>query len=183
MHKLNLLPMEVLINQSKRKRRLLFILIMSILIVLLIFSMIYINNSKICLEREIHNASQDITDLKARMHSRNNYEQILKDYHKRQDILKDLMKNKINYSQTINQVILLMPEEVTVISLRIDASDNLILEGYAPSHDYVARIIEEIQTIDCVIDVSLGFMRYVEAKDRNDPSYHFEIVIGLKKDR
>lgn len=76
-----------------------------------------------------------------------------------------------------------MPEEITVTSLRLDASDNLIIAGHASSNGRVARIMEELQTLDVINDVSLGFTRYVEAEDGNSHGYHFEIVISLTKGR
>ncbi|HHV18644.1 MAG TPA: fimbrial assembly protein [Thermoanaerobacterales bacterium] len=184
MHKLNLLPTEVLLNQSKKKRRLLFIFIISFLVVLLIFSIVFIKHWKICFEREIHQAYQDINDMKVNMQNQNNHEQILKDYRKRQNIHKNLTKNAINYSKILDQILLLTPKEIIVTSLRINASNNLIIAGHASSNGYVAQFMKELQTLDNINDVSLGFThQYIEAVDGNSSGYNFEIVIGLTKDR
>lgn len=183
MHKLNLLPMEVLNSQNRKKRDLFFVLMVSIVFLLLIYFLVFINNSKNYLENEIHDVSIDIVDMKAEMQSRGNHEQILKDFEKRQHIYEGLMQNKINYSKILNHTIMLIPREITVISLRIDTAGNLRISGYAPSNAYVARIMEDIRTIDGIIDVSLGFTRFAEAKDEIDPGYNFEIVIELAKDR
>ncbi len=182
MHKLNLLPKEVLINRSKKKCRLIFILIISILSVILVCSLVFINNSKSFLENEIYNTSQEVINMKAEMQNRSNYENILKDYETRQNVYKDLMKSKLNYSRILNQTIFLISEGITVNALKIDTSNYLRIDGYAPSISYVAQIMEDIKTIDGVIDITLGFTRFAETKNEIDHCYHFEIVIKLTED-
>ena len=130
-------------------------LIISILSVILCV-LWYLLNSKSFLENEIYNTSQEVINMKAEMQNRSNYENILKDYETRQNVYKDLMKSKLNYSRILNQTIFLISEGITVNALKIDTSNYLRIDGYAPSISYVAQIMEDIKTIDGVIDITLG---------------------------
>lgn len=182
MHKLNLLPTEVLISQAKKKHRLLFILIVSAFLVSLICILMFINSSKIFLKNEIETTHQDIVEIRAKMQTWDNFELMLEDCEKRQSIYENLMRNRINYSQILSKVISLMPKEITIISFKIDDSNCLIINGYAPYNRYVAEILEDIRSIDDIFDVSLGFVLYKEDENKSSHSYYFEIVAELTED-
>lgn len=182
MHKLNLIPKEVLINQSKKKRRLCCVIIMGIIVILLIYFILFIGNMKTSFKREIENVSQDIADLKWKMKSQDNYELILQDFKKRNNIYKNITKNKINYSQILKQIMDLKPENITIFSLEVNAPNYLVIEGHAPDNRHVARIIEKIGIIEDISDVSLGFICYLDAKNEIVSGYHFEIIAKLTKD-
>ena len=64
MHKLNLIPKEVLKNKAKKKRCLYYMLIISATILLSAYFMVFINNTKITLNNEINTINKDITELK-----------------------------------------------------------------------------------------------------------------------
>ncbi|WP_296971141.1 PilN domain-containing protein [Tepidanaerobacter sp. EBM-38] len=182
MHRLNLLPTEVLINQSKKKHRLFLILIVSAFLVSLICILMFIKNSEILLKGEIENTYQDIADIKTKMQSWDNLEAMLEECEKRQNIYENLTENRIDYSQILSKLISLIPEETTIISLKIDESSCLIINGYAPYNRYVAEIMEDVKSIDDISDVSLGFILYKEDEDKSSHSYYFEIVAELAED-
>ncbi|WP_213974000.1 PilN domain-containing protein [Tepidanaerobacter acetatoxydans] len=182
MHKLNLLPTEVLISQAKKKHRLFLILIVSIFLVSLICILMFINSSKIFLKNEIETTHQDIVDIRTQMQAWDSFELMLDDCEKRQNIYETLARNRINYSQILSKVISLMPKEITIISFKIDDCNCLIINGYAPYNKYVAEILEDIKSIDNIFDVSLGFVLYKEDKNKSGHSYYFEIVAELTED-
>lgn len=142
----------------------------------------FIKNSEILLKGEIENTYQDIADIKTKMQSWDNLEAMLEECEKRQNIYENLTENRIDYSQILSKLISLIPEETTIISLKIDESSCLIINGYAPYNRYVAEIMEDVKSIDDISDVSLGFILYKEDEDKSSHSYYFEIVAELAED-
>jgi len=184
MHKLNLLPKEILISQNKKKLGLFCVLIASILLIFLTFIVVSTHNSIIFFENEIYKVHQNISEMKSKILDKNVDQKTLRDFETRQNFYNEATKNKTNYSIILNDIINLVPTEINVTSISIDKSNKIIINGYTTSHTYIALLMEELNTIDDILEVTLGFTRLLDAKDddvRRD--YDFEIIIVLAKDR
>ena len=70
---------------------------------------------------------------------------ILQDFEKRNKILEEIMENTICYSRIIQEVITFIPEEISLVTLKIDESKRIAIEGYAPSNKSIACIIESVK--------------------------------------
>ncbi|HHX22501.1 MAG: PilN domain-containing protein [Tepidanaerobacteraceae bacterium] len=182
MHKLNLIPDEVLKYKAKKKRYLYYALIISTTILLFIYLIVFANNTKIALINEINTVNKEIMELKKVIKTRSRSEMILQDFEKRNKILEEIMENTICYSRIIQEVITFIPEEISLVTLKIDESKKLAIEGYAPSNKSIACIIESVKKLNNLTDVSLGFIRYLDTNDEMIPIYHFEILADIKKD-
>lgn len=183
MHKLNLLPEEILISQNKKKRNLFCILTANILLILLIFIVVSINNSIKFFESKILEAHQDITEMKSEMQNKNAVQKILSDFEKRQNFYDDTTKNKTKYYTILNNIINLVPKEINITSLSIVESNKIKINGYTPSHIFIALLMEDLKNIADVVDVLLGYTRLMDVKDEVKQDYNFEIIIELAKDR
>ncbi|HHY42014.1 MAG TPA: fimbrial assembly protein [Thermoanaerobacterales bacterium] len=183
MHKLNLLPKEILVVQNKKRLSLFCILAGGILLVLLIVIIITTSNSILFLEDEILKAHQDIAKIKSKIQINSDIQKILNDFEKRQKIYNDVFKNKTNYSTTINCIVDLVPNEVSIIYIGIEESGRIKISGYTPRHVYVSRLMEDLKTIDGVLDVLLGFTRFTEFRYDVKHNYAFEIIVELSKER
>ncbi len=181
MRKLNLLPQEISHNMLKRKRRLVLVLIICLLLITSLCGLIFIDSRKNRLKNEVSSLLQDLTAIKVKIKDKSKYEDILRDFETRQAVYTDLTKNKIKYSQVLNKIILLIPEEIILDTLKVDSVDYIKIYGFAPKLGDIARIMEDIKKINGVIDITLGFTHFIEVGTKANSHYHFEIVVELQE--
>jgi len=183
MHKLNLLPKEILLSQSKKKSVLFYIFSVTVLLSLLILIIVSINNSIKFIENKIYVAQKDITEIKSRLNIL--VPQKLRDLEKRQNIYFALMNKNTNLSTTIDNIINLTPPQIKLTTISFNRADKIKINGYAQNLKYIAQFIEELNTEDNILKVSLGFIRLIDFKDEHvvKGQYNFEIVVILAEGR
>jgi len=182
MHKLNLLPKDIQISQNKRKLGLFYVITGSLLLIFIIFVMVNLNYSIKLLENEIYLILKDISEMKPQII--NNFEQkILEDFERRQSFYNISVSNNIpRYSAILDDVIYLVPTEIAISSISLDDSNDIKIKGYTTGHKYIAMFMEELNTIDNILDVSLGFSRLMDTKEEDgiEKNYEFEIIIQFR---
>lgn len=178
MHKLNLMPSEMLTKMSRKTRRPIFVFGACIFILLFLSSTVLINRSNDLLKEEIRSVHKDILEIK----KTGEFELTPEDLNKRQNAYKDLSKTKINYARKIDELVKVVPDSVSIISLK--AGEDRLLNFYCHAVDNasVAEAMENFTNTEDVSDIQLGFVRRREAKSEFTANYDFELLVELAKD-
>jgi len=184
MHKINLLPKEILISQYEKRFRLLCISAVILLLVLSALVVAAINNSIEVLEKEIHMAQTEIFGMRTNIDG-GYIQELLLNIEKRQNFYMAAENNKTVYYGVLNDIISFVPEEVNIVSISLSETNKLKINGYSPSLGYIAVYMDELKSLDDVVEVNLGFAQLTDAGhwDGVSSDYRFELNILLKKGR
>lgn len=180
MHKLNLLPKEILASQNKKKFGLFCVLTGSLFLLLLTLIVAIVNNSIKSFENEIYIARKDISEMRYKL-SNNLDKKTLRDFEKRLNFYNASSKDITDYYTILDEIINLLPKEISIYSISLNKSNRIKINGSTPSHKHLALFIDELKTIDDIQEVTLGFTRLMDAKDEDivKIDYDFEIIILL----
>lgn len=178
MHKLNLMPSEMLTKMSRKTRRSIFVFGACIFILLFLSSTVLLNRSNDLLEEEISSVHKDILKIK----KTGEFELTPEDLDKRQNACKDLSKTKIYYARKIDKLVKVVPDSVSVISLKTSEDRLLNFYCHAMDNTSVAEAMENFTNTEDVSDIQLGFVRRREAKSEFMVNYDFEILVELAED-
>ncbi|MGB4130857.1 MAG: hypothetical protein WBK45_02820 [Tepidanaerobacteraceae bacterium] len=184
MHKLNLLPKEILISQKKKKLGVFCIIAGSLLLILFIIFFTKVDNSIKLYENKIYVANKDISEMRSKL----NYyfgQKTLRDFEKRQNFYNAAARDKTNYSAILTDIVNLLTDDINVSSISVNKSNIIKINGFTPGHKHVALLIDDLKTLDGVQEVTLGFTRLISTSDEEGSIgvYDFEISILLVKDR
>ena len=181
MHKLNLIPKEVLKKQAKKKRYFACMVVIMILTVIFICSLVLVSNMKTSLEEDIKKISNEIAEVNSKSINKGNLQNIIKDYEKRQAMYISTIEDRKNYFRILNQIMSFNWENTVLYSLKMDDSNYLVIEGYALRNRDIAKVLEDVKTMDKISDATVGFIQRVET-DNIGSGYHFEIMTEFIKD-
>jgi Tfp pilus assembly protein PilN len=181
MHKLNLIPADILKEKSKRNFKLAFFILSFFSILLIVYSVFQINNKINQTAGEIRRVRNELGAYRLKISENQKTESMIKNLEQRRKIYFELNEKKFEWSLLIKEIFSKKPSEVTIVSLKVDDSRKLSIKGLASKNIYVAHMMEELKQIERISIINLNYSRYEENGDASF-SYSFEISGSIAKD-
>lgn len=155
MHKLNLLPKEIL---KARKNKKLKIIGVFLLLIVSVFFYPWLNFQIMKTNEEIERIMN-----KSHMPALQSVENIDAYLEKQQVILntyKHIEQNNCNWPELINKIISIIPKKTVLNSISIDEGGQLKLKGVSPKTNYIGMLLSYLEQIKDITKLNLDFINY-----------------------
>jgi len=181
--RINLIPKEIILLRNKKRKRNKFIAIVILLNIVGIILFYIINREIATMARQLNYTEQELESLKYELKNLYNSNGNIDYIRITEKIANDIQKKRqIQRIQIIKNIMEKIPENVTVELIKIDESNNLVIEGAAESLQSIAKFIDSIKMSPFIDHVRVNYIKNTNAgPDNLETFYVFQLknrIIG-----
>jgi type IV pilus assembly protein PilN len=130
-----------------------------VVLVLVVAVSFWINRQTAGLEDQIARANQEIQQLRPVVARVEELDKLIAEMKKKEDVVADLLKQQLPAASVLNEVRLLIPKEVWMVSLSVPDPSSINMEGLARDHYAVARLMDNLASGQIFKRVDLTVMQ------------------------
>ena len=182
MHKLNLIPKELILERNKRRTRILYLCISIIVIFIVVVGLKLIEREAKLADSAISAIESEVSRYRFLNEGRDYNDEIYEDNEMRRKIYEQVKENRIHWAKLIERIFHETPEDIAITSLNLDRGGGIVIEGSSQKNFQISRMMTALEGIDETCGVFLGFSRQEKSKEVAKSKYIFQITAMLKGD-
>lgn len=183
MHKLNLVPKEILKERSRQKKQFLYMATAIVLILIFIVALWHIEQALLTINGDLSRIESAIESYEPLMEDNHRINEIRADSQIRRRIYEQADEERIYWSCLIDQIFVQAPKDIEITSLTLSRAEGVVVEGLTQKNLYVSRMMRAMEGIDTIFGVSLGFSKQEESSDNTTgANYYFRVSAKIKGD-
>lgn len=173
MHKLNLLPKEILENRKRKKIKLIGVFLFIAALIICIICYKWICYETIQITNEIENILSKHPVSIPNPHDKQCIDVYINQNKNLIDKYYNIEKDNRDWSDLINKILKCMSDKMTLTFLSISEDNHLILKGSSLETVFIARMLKKLEYVDSIDKVSLDLINH----DNNLYTYEISAII------
>jgi len=183
MHRMNLIPKEIIIERNKKRKKYKYTAIIILVNILSIILCYFLNSEIEEMDKYIDSSEKELAFLKDKLENLHDSYTNIDDLISKKFIDELKKKRQTPRIHVIKDIMKKTSEKIIVESIRINESDNMIIEGKAEYLKSIANFIDSIKTAPFIGDVRINYIKNTSAGIDDFVSvYIFQLTCQVLRD-